>query len=83
MHAQVNEKLEKIRDISSWPSELAYLELIYQLVACGELTTTQNLSSSFKKSIVPEDLCHCHTKRRIDGQGPDNPSLGMTLTIEY
>ena len=29
-----------------------------------------------------QNLCRCHTKRRIGWWGPANPSFGMTLTIE-
>ena len=31
----------------------------------------------------PQGLYRRHTKRRIDGRGPANPSFGMTLTIKY
>ncbi len=37
--------------------------------------------SHVPRKHVLKDLCHCHTKRRIDGLGPANPSCGMTANI--
>ena len=33
------------------------------------------------KNVAFQDLCHCHTKRRIGRQGPNTPSFSVTPTV--
>ena len=44
---------------------------------------THKVSRILQKKWVFKDLCRCNTKTRIDGQGPANPSCGMTPTLQY
>ncbi len=77
---------------SSWVGSAGFNLIIFSyrsFLRTGFFTSDSRkvLKNRFKMQInIPQHIIffrdHCHTKRGTGGQGPANPSFGMTLTMD-
>ena len=76
--SKVNSKLYRAKKAIITPKSLVHSS---QSNAVFHHNTTKFRWSGIIMGDIPQNLCRCHTKRRISEQGPANPSFNVTHII--